>query len=200
MATGGPLDDHNVAKESLTERDIELMATSLRDTGKFHVVPLYEQLHEFSYDEEQEETNISSSLRASHTPRSYEDHSKVYRPVRPHTPMPTRSPWVHLFTIIPLSPGCTCGGLFNKPYVQGFSLPWVHPFAMLSYHLNGILPLDHFRGYSLLRISYAETSFLKSGRGACKVLYKLIFNLHKVVFCAMELLETCFCVVNAILN
>ena len=53
--------------------------------------------------------------------------------------------------------------------------------------------------YSLLRISYAETSFLKRGRGACKVLYKLIFNLHKVVsldcesiFCAMELFETCF--------
>ena len=91
-------------------------------------------------------------------------------------------------TIIPLSPGCTCGGLFKKPYVQGFNLPWVPPFATLSYH------------YSLLRISYAETSFLKRGRGACKVQYKLIFNLHKVVsldcesiFCAMELLETCLC-------
>ena len=74
-----------------------------------------------------------------------------------------------LFTIIPLSPGCTCGGVFKIPYVNGFNLPWVLPFATLSYH------------YSLLRISYAETSFLKRGRGACKVLYKSIFNLHKVV-------------------
>ena len=92
MATGGPLDDPNVDRESLTERDIELMATLLRETGKFHVVPLYEQQHELSYEEEQEETNISSSLRASHTPRSFEDHSKAYRPVRPPTPTPTRSP------------------------------------------------------------------------------------------------------------
>ena len=92
MATGGPLDDPNVDRESLTERNIELMATLLRDTGKFHVVPLFEQQHELSYDEEQEETNISSSLRASHTPRSFEDHSKAYRPVRPPTPTPTRSP------------------------------------------------------------------------------------------------------------
>ena len=70
------------------------MASLLRETGKFHVVPLYEQQHELSYDEEQEEseTNISSSLRASHTPRSFEDHSKAYRPVRPPTPTPTRSP------------------------------------------------------------------------------------------------------------
>ena len=88
---------------------------------------------------------------------------------------------------IPLSPGCTCGGLFKKPYVQGFNLPWVPPFATLTYH------------YSLLRISYAETSFLKRGRGACKVLYKSIFHLHQVVsldcesiFCAMELFWTCF--------
>ena len=92
MATGGPLDDPNVDRESLTERDIELMATLLWETGKFHVVPLYEQQHELSYDEEQEETNISSSLRASHTPRSFDDHSKAYRPVRPPTPTPTRSP------------------------------------------------------------------------------------------------------------
>ena len=65
----------------------------------------------------------------------------------------------------------------KKTYVQGFSLPWV----------------------PLLRILYAETSFLKRGKGACKVLYKSILNLHKVVsldcesiFCAIELLETCF--------
>ena len=92
MTTGDPLDDPNVDRESLTERDIALMATLLRDTGKFHVVPLYEQQHELSYYEEQVETNISSSLRASHTPRYFEAHSKTYRPVRPPTPTPTRSP------------------------------------------------------------------------------------------------------------
>ena len=48
MATGGPLDDPNVDRESLTERDIELMTTLLRETGKFHVVPLYEQQLELS--------------------------------------------------------------------------------------------------------------------------------------------------------
>ena len=86
MATGGPLDDPNVDRESLTERDIELMASLLRETGKFHVVPLYEQQHELYYDEEQEKTNISSSLRASHTPRSFEDHSRLiglYVPLHP---------------------------------------------------------------------------------------------------------------------
>ena len=86
MATGGPLDDPNVDRESLTKRDIELMATLLRDTGKFHTVPLYEQQHELSYDEEQEETNISSSLGASHTPRSFEELQRLiglYFPLHP---------------------------------------------------------------------------------------------------------------------
>ena len=52
-------------------------------------------------------------------------------------------------------------------------------FKVLICH--GCLHLLHYHIISLLKISYAETSFLKRGRGACKVLYKLISNLQKVV-------------------
>ena len=91
MATGGNPDNPNVDLTKFWEdKDIEFMANMLRGTGKFHVVPLYGEEHHLTYEEEgEEEENIAaSSLRAVHTPRSYDDHSKIYKVVRPPTPTP----------------------------------------------------------------------------------------------------------------
>ena len=91
MATGGNPDNPDVDLSKFWEdKDIEFMAAMLRGTGKFHVVPRYGEEHHLTYEEErEEEENIAaSSLRAVHTPRSYDDHSKTYKVVRPPTPTP----------------------------------------------------------------------------------------------------------------
>ena len=55
MATGCPSDSN--AKIDLQtfwpEKDVQFMASMLRGTGKFHVVPIYETEDELTYEEEE---------------------------------------------------------------------------------------------------------------------------------------------------
>ena len=64
MATGGPSDSN--AKIDLQtlwpEKDVQFMASMLRGTGKFHVVPIYETEDELTYVEEVNETKIPLRL------------------------------------------------------------------------------------------------------------------------------------------
>ena len=102
MATGGPSDEKS--KVDLTrfwaEQSVEIMAPMLRKTGKFHVVPKYEEEHQLTYEEE-EARHTSSSIRATGTPKPFDDESKTYRVVRPPTPTPRLSAPRHP---CPLSP------------------------------------------------------------------------------------------------
>ena len=80
MATGGPSDSN--AKIDLQtfwpEKDVQFMASMLRGTGKFHVVPIYE--------EEENETQYTSSAMDTTTPKSFSGQAKNYRAVKPPTP------------------------------------------------------------------------------------------------------------------
>ena len=68
------------------EQDVECMASMLRGAGKFHVVPKHEEVHQLTYEEEEEEArHTTSSIRATSTPKPFDDQSKTYRVVRhPH--------------------------------------------------------------------------------------------------------------------
>ena len=93
MATGGNPDNPNVDLTKFWEdKDIEFMANMLRGTGKFHVVPLYEEDHQMTFDEEgeeeEQEDKFASSLGANFTPKSYGDQAQTYKVVRPPTPTP----------------------------------------------------------------------------------------------------------------
>ena len=88
MATGGPSDSN--AKIDLKtfwpEKDIRFMASMLRGTGKFHVVPIYETQDELTYEEEEDETQCTSLAMDTTTPKSYSGQAKNYRAVKPPTP------------------------------------------------------------------------------------------------------------------
>ena len=91
VATGGLSDEKS--KVDLTrfwaEQDVEFMASMLRGTCKFHAVPEGEEEHQLTYEEEEKAKHTSSSIRATSTPKSFDDQSKTYRIVRPSTPTPT---------------------------------------------------------------------------------------------------------------
>ena len=88
MATGGPSDSN--AKIDLQtfwpEKDVQFMASMLRGTGKFHVVPIYETEDELTYEEEENETQYTSSAMDTTTPKSFSGQAKNYRAVKPPTP------------------------------------------------------------------------------------------------------------------
>ena len=62
------------------------MASMLRDTGNFHVVPIYETDDELTYEEEENETQYTSQAMDTATPKSFCGQAKNYRVVKPPTP------------------------------------------------------------------------------------------------------------------
>ena len=78
MAIGGPSDSN--AKIDLQtfwpEKDVQFMASMLRGTGKFHVVPIYETEDELTYEEEENETLYTSLAMDTTTPKSFSGQTK----------------------------------------------------------------------------------------------------------------------------
>ena len=90
MATGGPSDSN--AKIDLQtfwlEKDVQFMASMLRGTDRFHVVPIYETEDELTYEEEEMKTNIPLRLWTQQL-QSPSGQAKNYRVVKPPTPKKT---------------------------------------------------------------------------------------------------------------
>ena len=88
MATGDPSDSN--AKLDLQtfwpKKDVQFMASMLRGTGKFHVVPIYETEDALTYEKEENETQYTSLAIDTTTLKSFSGQAKNYKVAKPPTP------------------------------------------------------------------------------------------------------------------
>ncbi|MCU7954526.1 MAG: hypothetical protein KZQ64_14220, partial [gamma proteobacterium symbiont of Bathyaustriella thionipta] len=88
MATGFDL-NKILDEEGIEDSDIELIASILRNTGKFHVVPKFDNGHVLSFNGESQTFGATPSSRATSTPTPFGEQTSIYRAVRPPTPIIT---------------------------------------------------------------------------------------------------------------
>ena len=147
MATGGPSDEKS--KVDLTrcwaEQDVEFMPAMKRETGKFHVVPRYQEEQQLTYEEEEEE--------ARHTPSSkpFDDQSETYRVVRPPSSTPRLVVPRHPSPLSPIDETVEPQNHIRDFHIIGISSP--------MFILNNIMCLGKY--LSLLKVNGGHHHILR---------------------------------------